>query len=303
MLRHGGPGFFGPRAVVAAGAVVALALCAYGASAVSAARDRRGADDRVAGVADTTAVIVGLAAALVAAVLLVALLRGQGGRRPVDEHRIELPPYTRFSRLLAVLGVVVAFAIPAGGLIAVRHAPSLSGRTAHRTSASSSAPPSDGRARSGQSSAAPPTAGIVAAVAVIATAGAIVLWRRDESTAATPTRAESGEPDSERLARGITAAAAALGTAEDDDRAAIVASYAAMERALADAGAARRRSDTPIELLGRVSAAGLVTSAAAVDLTELFHEAGYSAHPMGPSQRNRARLALARLTDELGAVR
>lgn len=301
MSGQRGGGAAASQAAVATAAAAALALSAYGASARSAAPDRGGSPRSGAGIIDTTVVIVGLVAALLVAVLLVALLRGHGRRRSEDEHQVELPPFTRWSRPLAVLAIVVAFAIPVGVLIALRHAPSPA--AGERASSAPSSPQSARHAGPDHATAPPVSAGIVAGVAAIAVVAAIVLWRGNPASGAAPPPAEPTRPDSARLARGITAAAAALRTADGGDRAAIVGCYAAMERALADAGAPRRPSDTPIELLGRASAAGLVPSAAAGELTRLFHEARYSPHPIGPSERERAQVALGRLTDELGAAR
>ncbi len=60
----------------------------------------------------------------------------------------------------------------------------------------------------------------------------------------------------------LSDAAAALST-EDDPRAAILASYRAMEDSLARAGAARRDADTPLELLTRAARSGVPLPSAA----------------------------------------
>lgn len=97
---------------------------------------------------------------------------------------------------------------------------------------------------------------------------------------------ESSESVSDTLAR-----AAALGLAEIADpdrepRAAIIACYAAMERALAEApDAAPHESDTPTEVLARAVDHGVLHSDAAATLVALFTEARFSPHRMTEEQR------------------
>jgi hypothetical protein len=87
----------------------------------------------------------------------------------------------------------------------------------------------------------------------------------------------------------------------DDARAAIIACYLAMERSLADRGAARGVADTPDELLARAVSAGIVRGAGAGRLTGLFYEARFSTHPLGRAERDAASAALDELAAELGA--
>jgi hypothetical protein len=86
----------------------------------------------------------------------------------------------------------------------------------------------------------------------------------------------------------------------DDARAAIIACYAAMERSLARAGAARATADTPDELLARAVGQGLVSGDAAGRLTILFYEARFSSHAMALARREEAERALAELAASLG---
>jgi hypothetical protein len=92
-----------------------------------------------------------------------------------------------------------------------------------------------------------------------------------------------------------------------DPRAAVLAAYAAMagqlSGGLARRGRAARRSDTATELLDRAVTAGLVDGAPARTLTELFHEARFSEHPMGEDARRSALDCLARVRGELAARR
>jgi hypothetical protein len=104
--------------------------------------------------------------------------------------------------------------------------------------------------------------------------------------------------DSEDLRDAVEEGRAALAEL-DDARAAIIACYAAMERSLADRGAARSAADTPDELLARAVASGVVRGPAARRLTGLFYEARFSTHPLGPEQRDAARQALDDLAAEL----
>jgi Domain of unknown function (DUF4129) len=87
----------------------------------------------------------------------------------------------------------------------------------------------------------------------------------------------------------------------DDARAAIIACYLAMERSLADRGAARGVADTPDELLARAVSGGIVRGTAARRLTGLFYEARFSTHPLGRGQRDAASAALDELAAELAA--
>jgi hypothetical protein len=87
----------------------------------------------------------------------------------------------------------------------------------------------------------------------------------------------------------------------DDARAAIIACYLAMERSLADRGAARGVADTPDELLARVVSGGIVRGRAARRLTDLFYEARFSTHPLGRAERDAASAALDELAAELAA--
>ena len=103
--------------------------------------------------------------------------------------------------------------------------------------------------------------------------------------------------DPEDLREAVESGRSALRTI-DDARAAIIACYVAMEKSLADRGAARAVADTPDELLARATTSGLVRGTAAARLTALFYEARFSSHPLGPGQRGAAEQAL----DELAAA-
>lgn len=137
-------------------------------------------------------------------------------------------------------------------------------------------------------------------VFVIVAAVAISLWwaARQLRPALPPLLPDAADADELREA----VESGRLAFAElDDARAAIIACYLAMERSLADRGAARGAADTPDELLARVISAGIVRGAAARRLTGLFYEARFSTHPLGRAERDAASAALDELAAELGA--
>ncbi len=103
--------------------------------------------------------------------------------------------------------------------------------------------------------------------------------------------------DPEDLRAAVESGRSALRTV-DEPRAAIIACYVAMERSLAERGAARAVADTPDELLARATSSGIVRGPAAGRLTALFYEARFSSHPLDGGQRDAAERAL----DELAAA-
>ena len=103
--------------------------------------------------------------------------------------------------------------------------------------------------------------------------------------------------DPEDLRAAVESGRSALRTV-DEPRAAIIACYVAMERSLAERGAARAVADTPDELLARATSSGIVRGPAAGRLTALFYEARFSSHPLDGGQRDAAEQAL----DELAAA-
>ncbi|WP_165975465.1 DUF4129 domain-containing protein [Actinomadura rubrisoli] len=85
-------------------------------------------------------------------------------------------------------------------------------------------------------------------------------------------------------------------------REAVIACYAAMEQALAQAGAGPRPSDSPAEVLTRAAAGGLIRGEDAETLTALFRRARFSRHTVTEHDVRRAREALAAVRDDLGGV-
>ena len=112
--------------------------------------------------------------------------------------------------------------------------------------------------------------------------------------------------DVETLVAAVDAADQGLRSAADP-RAAVLAAYAAMARQLSRGlvrhGRESRPSDTAGELLDRAVDAGLVSGSPARELTDLFREARFSAHPMGEDARTKARRCLAQVRSELVARR
>lgn len=90
-----------------------------------------------------------------------------------------------------------------------------------------------------------------------------------------------------------------------DDRAAVIACYAAMEDALRSRGVRRRVADTPSELLSHTESMGLFSpagAAAAVVLVGLFERARFSTAPLPETARAEAESALIRLEQDLDAL-
>jgi hypothetical protein len=147
-----------------------------------------------------------------------------------------------------------------------------------------------------------PLGPILYALLVIAVVAAVVVsiwWSSRLRRPAAPLVIE--DVSTEELREAVAEGRAALARI-DDARAAIIACYVAMERRLADQGAARGAADTPDELLARAVAAGVVRGGAAGRLTALFYEARFSTHPLGAGQRDAASAALDELAAELAAV-
>jgi len=87
-------------------------------------------------------------------------------------------------------------------------------------------------------------------------------------------------------------------------REAIIACYAAMEKALAGApGAAPQASDTPTEVLARAVAHRIVRADRASTLVDLFAEARFSSHLMTEDHRHIAEQALRSVLGEVRGLR
>ena len=228
--------------------------------------------------------------------LLILVFRMSSRKRKRDdqlyfEHDLMIPWWSRALALLVVLAVVAVPLVLLG--LAFRGHP-------HGLAFSPAAPA--GPARRPVTSPRHATSGGTSwwlagglAAAGLAAAGLALGARRRPLSAAARNQAA---PLTERLAAATSAATAAL-SSHADPRKAIIACYAAMERSLARAGSPPAAADTPAEVLGRASAAGLVRSAAAEALTGLFRRARYSQHALAEEDRTAATNALAGIHADL----
>jgi Domain of unknown function (DUF4129) len=106
-------------------------------------------------------------------------------------------------------------------------------------------------------------------------AAVIVVYRRMRRTeeledGAAPLELEDDPPDT-RLARL---------RAEKDPRRAVIGAYALMDGLMADRALGRRRSEAPVEYLGRMTLAGYGRITALGRLTRLYARARFSTHPI-----------------------
>ena len=150
-------------------------------------------------------------------------------------------------------------------------------------------------------------ASTAALMVLILTAAVIVRVRRRRDAA--PAAAAAPVPDadvvepasgSETLALAAERGLAEVGDLSREPREAIIACYAAMEKALASApGAAPQDSDTPSEVLARAVEHHALQSGSATELVTLFAEARFSTHVMNEGHREAAERALRLVLDEL----
>ncbi len=142
----------------------------------------------------------------------------------------------------------------------------------------------------------------VLTTAMIVVSGVVSAIRRPKPEPAAliaealPAPAPAPEPLAVAAERGL----AEVGDLSRGPRAAIIACYAAMEQALADApGAAPQASDTPSEVLARAVGSGTLTSGSAAPLVEVFTEARFSRHEMTEEHREIAERALRSVLDDV----
>lgn len=112
-----------------------------------------------------------------------------------------------------------------------------------------------------------------------------------------------GESTPETLTRAAKFGLAEIGDRSRGPRESIIACYAAMERALADApGVAPQDSDTPSEVLARAVEHHALHAGSATELVALFAEARFSPHVMTERHREIAAEALLRVLGELRSL-
>ena len=145
-----------------------------------------------------------------------------------------------------------------------------------------------------------------AALLLVMLVGAVLLRVRERHRLEPEPAADDGGPtDPAPQGPGSLALAAERGLAEVGDlsrepREAIIACYAAMEHALANApGAAPQESDTPSEVLARAVEHEAIHADSATELVTLFAEARFSTHVMNEGHRETAERALRLVLDEL----
>jgi hypothetical protein len=132
---------------------------------------------------------------------------------------------------------------------------------------------------------------VLAIVVVAVAAGLLALARRGDR----PPREVL-----ERSAAGVAVDAAIDALQDDTDpRRAVIAAYAAMQRAFAAHGLARSPAEAPREFLRRVLIASSATEREAGTLTGLFEEARFSTHPIPERARELALSALRSLESRL----
>jgi DNA ligase D-like protein (predicted 3'-phosphoesterase) len=101
----------------------------------------------------------------------------------------------------------------------------------------------------------------------------------------------SGEDEAERARRAVETAMEPLRN-PTDPRAAVIAAYASMEKALAERELGRRTPEAPREYLARVLREQGMPDRSLTTLTTLFEEARFSLHPIPRSAPGRALRAL-----------
>jgi Domain of unknown function (DUF4129) len=218
------------------------------------------------------------------AILVARLIWGRGSGRKRPPHQPRTPWWVLLLPLLAVtLSRLVAYLKRHSAQAAHGRRPAPGG--SHRAATASHLLPSG--------SAWP----LLISVALLAAVAAVLLVSSRQRPYQSPPRDQAtDEPP-------LLAAAVAAGTEalhrDTDPRTAIVNCYAAMERALAEAGSPPLAADTPAEVLDRAAAGGLALPAAAATLTGLFREARYGTRPMTEEDRAAALGALAALRASL----
>jgi hypothetical protein len=149
------------------------------------------------------------------------------------------------------------------------------------------------------------TAGSAALVLLIV-AGAILLRMRTRPPAPqvvsqhAPGSDLPADPEHDSLAAAAELGLAVVADLKREPRQAIIACYAAMERALADAPeAAPQDSDTASEVLERAVRRRVIHAEGGTELVKLFAEARFSTHVMSEAHREDAERALRRVLAEL----
>jgi hypothetical protein len=257
---------------------------------------RSGAGDLSVGTSSGLGVLVlrvlgsiGILLALAGIVLFVIVRPGIRRRQP--EKDVERPKVHWAIRLavlllyLALVGSIVsALMMSSGG------APDLAPLPINSTGAAG--PPVATADSPGQAWPSFPV--VFAFVALLVAIASLAWWWRARSAAVTP------ESENEQLTAVIDDGLAALDQ-ESDPRHAVILAYLAMERALAKLGYQRNAAEAPVEYMLRVLDHVPDCSDPVHDLTNLFEEAKYSRHDIGPADRESAVHALQSVRASLAA--
>lgn len=244
--------------------------------------------------------IVGLMLEVVLAALLIAL--GVRVRRSHASGRGESEPARRLRSALIPLIVGAMIAV----LFGIWHAHIAPGRR-RPTTPPKTAPLRRPRAVPGRGHTGagflPDLRYVLVALVIAAAITALVILLRRSRRRLPPEPEVSLEDDDDSavLQAALQAGRAALADLTED-RKAIIACYAAMERSLASAGAAREVGETPDELLARASAAGLLHGDAPETLTALFYGARFSSHEVPAGTRATALRCLDAIEADLSAA-
>lgn len=152
-----------------------------------------------------------------------------------------------------------------------------------------------------------PMFGTTVALVVLWVVGIVVAVRRNrrapKSQPVLPDTATAPAPGPQPLALAAERGLAEMGDLSREPREAIIACYAAMEDALANApGVVPRDSDTPSEVLARAVEHHAIHPGSATELVNLFAEARFSPHVMTEEHREIAVRALELVLAELRSV-
>jgi hypothetical protein len=244
------------------------------------------------------AITVGLiaGAALAGLVALTAALTRRRWSRPRESDLMvtERAP-ARWATLLAALVAALAVLVVAVGAIAFLASGVKPGHPPVRPKAAGSGV---GSIHGLQPSPASPLPGWAIAAGALS-AGGLAAWALGASSRR-PDRipAEREASDQEAQDAAVHRAVEIL-TDEADPRRAVIAAYAAMERLLATAGAARNPAEAPLEYVARNPLLNSAGRAAAHRLSELFETARFSLHSVDEATRARALAALRVIAAEI----
>lgn len=252
----------------------------------------RGPNQAAAGASVTTAAIVLSAAevlALIAFIVVLASARPQRKPKRDEDEELWRPVIPWWAKTLGVLLALAALVTPLAVLLTRKPR-----RLATRPLAAVPRPGLAQPAASASTETWPLITGMAIAILIVLTLTVLARRRRPARTAHTGRRRLALLLDS------LAAASEAL-TAGGEPRTAIIACYTAMERGFAAAGSAPAAADTPAEVLGRATRAGLVRPEPAESLTGLFRRARYSTQLMTTQDATAAATALTQMRADLAS--